>query len=350
MAIEKTVYGPLPDGRQVHLYTISGAGGAAVMLSDFGARVNGILVPDKAGALADVALGFASPGDNLAGGRYFGAVCGRYANRIRNAEFVLNGKTYKLAANDDKNSLHGGAEGYDVRLWNTKVLDDSSIEFSLHSPDGDEGYPGNLMVRVVYTFTADNVLRIAYHAVCDADTIINLTNHAYFNLAGHAAGPVAAHILEIEADYYTPVNDAILPMGAVTPVAGTVFDFTNPTTLGLRADADDPQLKAAGGYDHNFVLKKTGRGLLEKAVTATEPVSGRVMEVWTTKPGVQLYGGNFMNGIPGKEGAVYGRREGFCLETQYFPNAVEVTHFPSPVLRAGEIYSHTTEYRFTTTA
>ncbi|MDL2327693.1 galactose mutarotase [Ruminococcaceae bacterium OttesenSCG-928-A11] len=347
MAIEQKGYGPLPDGREAKLYTIRGAGGAAVQLSDFGARVNGVVVPDKAGTLADVVLGYTSPADNTAQGRYFGAVCGRYANRIRGARFTLNGKAYKLAANDGPNSLHGGAEGYDVKLWNARPIDDTAVEFSLLSPDGEEGYPGNLMMRVTYTFI-DNILRIDYHAVSDADTVINLTNHAYFNLAGHNAGPVAGHLLQLEADHYTPVDSGLLPGGTVAPVAGTVFDFTHATAIGARTEVADPQLKAAGGYDHNFVLRKTGRGLLEKAATVTEPVSGRVMEVYTTKPGIQLYGGNFMDGFAGKDGAVYGWREGFCLETQYFPNGVEVTHFPSPVLRAGEIYRHTTEYRFTT--
>lgn len=346
MAITQKPYGQLQGGREASLFTIAGTSGASLTLSDLGARIVGIVVPDRQGNLADVVLGCTDAAGNIGKGRYFGAVCGRFANRLRAAQFQLNGKTYHLAANNGKNSLHGGEVGYDVALWQHRLLSESSIAFIHQSPDGDEGYPGNLTVTVTYTFTGDNTVRIDYHAVCDADTVINLTNHAFFNLEGHDAGPVADHLLQIEADYYTPVDGEAIPHGEVAPVAGTPFDFRQPVAIGAREDADVPQMQVGGGYDHNFVLAKTVRNALERAATVTGPKSGRVMEVVTTKPGVQFYGGNFIDNLPGKDGAIYPWRGGFCLETQYFPNAVEVCHFPSPVLAAGEVYSHTTEYRF----
>lgn len=348
MPIKKEAYGKLPDGREASLYTISGAAGAGLQLSDLGARIVGITLPDRDGKPGDVALGYADAAACFEQGRYCGAICGRYANRIRNAAFSLNGISYRLAANNGKNSLHGGEEGFDLKLWNVDIIDDTTLRFTLLSGDGEEGYPGNLMVTVDYTFTTGYTLRIDYKAVCDADTVINLTNHAYFNLAGHNAGSVAGHLMQIEADYYTPIDGGLLPAGEIAPVAGTPFDFTRPTAIGQRADEDHPQLKAAGGYDHNFVLRRAAPTGLAKAATVSEPTTGRVMEVWTTKPGMQFYGGNFMQDFAGKGGAVYPWRSGFCLETQYFPNSVEVTHFPTPVLRAGQFYRHTTEYRFST--
>lgn len=347
MNIQTQDFGVMPDGRPAKLFTLSNASGASVRLSDVGARIVGITVPDKNGRMADVALGYPDAAACFADGRYCGAICGRYANRLRAARFTLSGKTYELARNDGNNTLHGGAEGFDVKLWGYTLLpEQNAITFRLLSPDGEEGYPGNLMVNVTYTWREDNALRIDYRAVTDKDTVVNLTNHAYFNLKGHNAGPIGGHLMQIFAGFTTPIDHEILPTGAIVPVEGTPFDFRRPTAIEARVEEDNTQLRYAGGYDHNFVLNKSARGAMELAAVVTEPESGRMLEVYTTEGGLQFYGGNFMKDFHGKDGAVYGRREGFCLETQCFPNGVEIAHFPSPVLRAGSLYTHTTEYRF----
>lgn len=348
MSIQTRDFGLMPDGRPVTLFTLTNASGAWVQLSDLGARIVGLAVPDKHGHLSDVALGYPAAAC-FTDGRYCGAICGRIANRLRAARFTLDGKTYTLARNDGNNTLHGGEAGFDVKLWDyTLCPEKNAVAFRMVSPDGEEGYPGNLMVNVTYTWREDNALRIDYRAVTDEDTVINLTNHAYFNLKGHNAGPIDGHLMQIFAEYTTEIDHEILPTGAILPVEGTPFDFRKPMAIGagLAAEATDAQLRYAGGYDHNFVLNKTARDAMDIAAVVTEPESGRVMEVYTTKPGLQFYGGNFIKDFHGKEGAVYKKREGFCLESQYFPNGVEIAHFPSPILRAGSLYAHTTEYRF----
>lgn len=349
MSIQKQDFGVTPKGQAASLYTITNGDGTSVSLSDFGARIVSIVVPDKNGVLGDVALGYKDAQAYTQQGRYCGAICGRFANRLRAARFCLDKTEYTLAKNDGNNTLHGGKEGYDMKLWHASPSPNGdAITFSLLSPDGEEGYPGNLMMTVVYTFTSNHALSIEYKAVSDKETIINLTNHAYFNLQGHNTGAVENHLMQINASFFTPIDEEILPTGEIRPVEGTAFDFKKPTAIGLRADDADVQLQRAGGYDHNFVLDKTGRDALECAAVVTEPKTGRVMEVYTTKPGIQLYGGNFMKDFEGKDEATYTYREGFCLETQYFPNSVDVTHFPTPVVLAGQMYLHTTEYRFST--
>jgi len=353
MTITKKAYGSTAAAETVDLYSLTNGKGMEVTVSTLGGVVVSLVVPDKTGIRGDVVLGF----DSLAGYQkenpYFGAIIGRYGNRIGKAAFTLNGATYKLAANNGPNHLHGGLRGFDKVLWRGKEMptaDGVRLDLTYTSKDGEEGYPGTLTSTVSYTLLGEkNELRIQYEAVTDKDTVVNLTNHSYFNLAGQGEGDVLNHSVTILGDRITPVDQGLIPTGKLAPVAGTPFDFTTPHTIGERIDANDAQIAAGRGYDHNFVLNKH-EGELELAARVAEPTSGRVMEVLTTEPGLQFYTGNFLDGtIKGKGGKVYGRRSAFCMETQHFPDSPNQPAFPSTVLKPGDRYRSTTVYRFLVT-
>lgn len=340
--LTKTAFG-------VELYTLDNGKGMKVAVTNYGGIITAIEVPDRDGKLGDVALGFDSLEGYWRGHPYFGAIIGRYGNRIGKARFTLGGVEYRLAANNGENHLHGGIRGFDKALWTPRdvsTADTPGLELRYLSKDGEEGYPGNLAVKVTYRVTPQNELRIDYEASTDRDTIVNLTNHTYFNLAGQGNGDILKHELMLAAEHFTPVDAGLIPTGEIRPVKGTPFDFTQPTSVGAHIDADDEQLRYGKGYDHNFVLSKPD-GALALAARVREPSSGRVMEVFTTEPGVQFYTGNFLDGtIVGKQGKVYHRRYGFCLETQHFPDSPNKPAFPSVVLRPSMQYRSTTIYRF----
>lgn len=330
------------------VYTLTNRGKAEARITNYGGAIVSLKVPDRAGRLADVVLGFDDVGGYLSGNFYVGTVVGRYANRIAKGRFTLNGVEYKLATNNNGNHLHGGVRGFDKVLWAARPLrvrDGSALELTYVSPDGEEGYPGTLRAKVVYTLTDANELRIDYSATTDKDTVVNLTNHSYFNLAGEGSGDILGHSLTLYADRFLPADATAIPTGELRPVRGTPFDFTRPTLIGARIESDDEQIKFGAGYDHTFVIR--GRpGALRRAALAHEPTSGRVLEVWTTEPGVQLYTGNYLDTVAGKGGSPYGRRTGFCLETQHYPDSPNKPAFPSAILRRGGRYTTTTVYKF----
>ena len=344
------VFGTLPDGQTAELYTLTNAHGMRVAITNFGGIVQSLQVPDRSGHLADVVLGY----DTLAGylgdtKTYFGALIGRYANRIAFGKFALGGRMYTLATNNGKNSLHGGNQGFNRRLWTARdasTATAAALELTYHSRDGEEGYPGNLQVDVVYTLTANNQLRIVYSASTDKPTVLNLTNHSYFNLSGEGSGDILGTELTLAARRYTPINAGLIPTGAVDAVAGTPLDFTTPHRIGDRIGAANQQLQYAQGYDFNYVLD-SGGGALALAATAYDPKSGRELRVTTTQPGVQLYSGNFLDGtLHGKSGHVYARHAGFCLETQHFPDSPNHRNFPSTELDPGQHFTETTVLAF----
>lgn len=351
MSITSRFYGKTETGEEVTLFTLSNSKGMSAEIINLGGIVVSLFVPDRNGNTNDIVLGYDQLEDYLKPGPYFGALIGRHANRIENSEFSLNGVTYRLAANDGKNHLHGGLKGFDKMVWAAKALESSEgtcLELTYLSKDGEENYPGNLDVKVTYTLTNDNALKIAYNAVSDKDTVVNLTNHSYFNLAGHASGNVLKHELKINANQFTPNNREGIPTGEIKSVKGTPMDFTALTPIGHGINAEDEQIACGNGYDHNWVLNTNGN-ISETAAEVYESTSGRFMEVYTTKPGVQFYSANFLDGSEvGKGGTAYQQRAGLCLETQYFPNALKHTHFPSPILKAGQEYNHTTIYKFST--
>lgn len=339
-------FGRTPSGETAQLYTFTNARGAQMAVSDFGALLVAVRVPDRDGALRDVVLGYDDVNAYLSGSCFFGAVIGRNGNRIADAKFTLNGKEYRLAANENGNSLHSNPDGYEQRLWKVKETTEHSIALGLYSPDGDQGFPGNFDITVTYTLTEENSVEIHYRGVCDQDTVANMTNHSYFNLDGQGSGSVEEQYLTLHADRYTPVIDSrSIPTGELAPVAGTPMDFTAPKKIGAEIDAEFAQLQYTGGYDHNYVLNKKGSGVEEMAVASSEK-SGIRMTAYTDCPGVQFYAGNFIKEHAGKKGAVYDKRGGFCLESQFYPNAVNTPEFPSPVLKAGQVYDTTTIYKF----
>lgn len=340
------------DGQEVVLFTLKNKRGAEARISNYGGIIVSLKIPDRRGKLDDVVLGY----DKLEGylrnnSPFFGAVIGRYGNRIAKGRFTLNGVEYALATNDGANHLHGGIKGFDKVVWDATPLPTkagASVELRYLSRDGEEGYPGNLDVKVVYTLTNNNELEIVYSATTDKDTVVNLTQHSYFNLAGQGNSTILNHELTIDADRFTPIDAGLIPTGELRSVKGTPFDFTRSTAIGAHINEADEQLKFGKGYDHNWVLNRREEGL-RRAARAYEPQTGRVMEVWTTEPGLQFYSGNFLDGtITGKEGKVYGQRFGFCLETQHFPDSPNKPQFPSTVLAKGGRYHTTTLYRFTT--
>jgi len=337
----KAAFGQLPEGHPVDLYTLTNAHGLVAKIINYGTIITELHVPDRAGQLADVVLGFDNLDSYLKGHPYFGCTAGRVANRVANGQFTLDGQTYKLAANNGPNHLHGGLKGLDKALWSAEPLAGTSVKFTHTSPDGDEGYPGSLAITVVMTLTDANELTIDYTATTDKTTPINLTNHSYFNLAG--GGDILGHELMLSAEAFTPVDATLIPTGEIKPVKGTPLDFTMPMPIGDRFDqlAGEPR-----GYDHNFVVNRAGKGLA-LAARVYEPKTGRVMEVFTTEPGVQLYTGNFLDGtLTGKRGVVYDRHAGFCLETQHYPDSVNHPNFPSTILRPGHTYHQTTVHKF----
>lgn len=326
--------------------TLTNSTGLKATITPYGGKVISLYVPDKDGNLADVVLGYDSASQYPAGNPYFGALIGRYGNRIGKGQFSIDGSAYQLATNNGANALHGGPGGFHNVLWTVAEATPNSITLTYISADGEEGYPGTLTAKVVYTLTDTNELTIDYEATTDKTTVVNLTHHSFFNLAGEGVGDILNHELQIVADAFTPVDEGLIPTGELKPVAGTAFDFNKPTAIGARIDQQDAQLKYGKGYDHNWVLKREGTGLSLAAVV-TEPTTGRVMEVWTTEPGLQFYSGNFLNGTEGgKAGKQYQFRTGFCLEAQHFPDSPNKPEFPSTVLRPGQTYNQKTVYRF----
>jgi aldose 1-epimerase len=350
VALETKPFGKTPAGEEITLYTLKNKNGMEIGVMNYGAILTSIKVPDAKGQVTDVALGFDSLEGYLGPHPYMGATVGRYANRIAKGKFKLNGKEYTLATNNGPNALHGGLKGFDKKVWTAKSIDTPSgpaVEMTYLSPDGEEGYPGALTATVTYALTNDNEIRISYRATTDADTVLNLTNHSYFNLAGAGKGGILDHVVTIQADRFTPVDSGLIPTGELKSVEGTPFDFRTPTAIGARIDqVADEQIKLGGGYDHNFVINGEA-GVMRLAARVKEPVSGRVMEVLTDQPGMQFYTGNFLDGsVIGKGGAKYEKRFGFCMETQHFPDSPNKPDFPSVVLKPGETYATTTVYRF----
>jgi aldose 1-epimerase len=348
---EKKPFGKTPDGQPVDLYVLSNKNGVEAAITNYGGAVVSLKVPDRNGKFGDVVLGYDSLDGYVNDKSYFGAIVGRYGNRIGHAQFSIDGKTYTLAKNNGENSLHGGIKGFNKAVWAAKELpakNGQSLELTYLSKDGEEGFPGNLHVRVVYTLTDSNELKIEYSATTDKKTVVNLTNHSYFNLAGPGSGDILGHQLAIEADKFTPVDASLIPTGELRDVPGTPLDFGKATAIGARIDQDDEQLKLGHGYDHNFVLRRAAGAPISLAARVMESNTGRVLEVWTTEPGVQFYTGNFLDGTArGKGGLAYARRSAFCLETQHFPDSPNQPKFPSVVLNPGEKYSTTTTYKFT---
>ncbi|MGD0497408.1 MAG: aldose epimerase family protein [Bryobacteraceae bacterium] len=343
----KRSFGRTASGEAIDLYTLTNAGGMEISIMNYGCIVVSLKTPDRAGRLADVVLGFSNFDDYLRRHPYFGAVIGRYGNRIGNGRFTLNGVERTLARNNGESSLHGGNKGFDQAVWRAREVsgEKPALELTYLSKDGEEGYPGNLAVRVLYTLE-DNGLRIDYSATTDRDTVLNLSSHSYFNLAGEGAGDILNHELQLSADRFTPVDAGLIPTGELRAVEGAPFDFRQPVAIGARIGQKDEQLVMCLGYDHNFVVNGP-MGTLRPAARARDPKSGRVMEVLTTQPGVQFYTGNHLDGtFRGKSGSAYGPRTGFCLETQHFPDSPNKPQFPSTVLRPGEVFLSSTVYRF----
>ncbi len=338
--------------KEIRSFKLS-CGQIACEITNYGGVVLALSAPDRSGRCEDVVLGYDSVDEYLNDTYYFGALIGRYANRIANGRFQLDGTVCELALNDGPNHLHGGRRGFDKIVWTPAAYSENQLKLEYISADMEENYPGRLYVQATYTLTENNELRIDYWAVGDRNTIVNLTNHAYFNLKGHGEGDILDHQLKLYADFYTPIDRQTIPTGEIAPVAGTPMDFRELRPIKANLDYEHPQIINGSGFDHNWVLNKSvgydsePGADLHLAAELFEPQSGRLMEVYTTKPGIQFYSGNFLAGpITGKKGAKYGKHSGLCLETQYFPNSPNYSHFPSPVLRAGTVYRHTTIYRF----
>ena len=336
-------------GVPLELYTLKNRRGMEVRITNFGGTVTSLTAPDRSGKFADVVLGFTDVADYLKPHPSFGTAIGRFGNRIAKGRFTLNGVEYKLAVNNGENHLHGGIKGFDDVYWTAQELDTPAgpaVRLTYLSKDGEEGYPGNLQVTMVYTLTEKNELRIDYTATTDKDTVVNLTHHSYFNLAGEGNGDILNHRLKLNASRFTPTDAGSIPTGELRSVKGTPFDFLMPHAIGQRINQDEEQIKFGGGYDHNFVVN--GRmGTLRQAAVVNEPTTGRVMEVWTTEPGIQFYTGNFLDGsLVGKSGKPYARRTGFCLETQHYPDSPNKPNFPTTTLKKGATFKSTTIYRF----
>lgn len=352
MAIEKRLFGSMPNGKEVDIYTLKNTNGMKVDICTYGGTIVSAFVSDRSGQFHDVILGYDNLNSYLNGDKYFGALIGRFGNRIQYGKFTLNEKEYTLAQNNGENHLHGGIKGFDKVVWNAVVLESepNTLELSYTSPDGEEGYPGNLNVKVKYVLTEDNAIEINYFAATDKDTIVNLTNHAYFNLSGHSSGDVLKQKLMINADNFTVNDKYSIPTGEIRAVEGTPMDFRKLTPIGENINSDYEQIVFGNGYDHNWVLNTNGSVDI-KAAQAVDENTGIVLDVYTTTPGVQFYSSNFLDGSDiGKDNTVYNQRTAFCLETQYFPNSINCSNFKSPILRAGEEYVHKTVYKFSTLA
>lgn len=352
--IEKKPYGTTADGLAVEEYTLTNANGMEVKVITYGGIITSIKVPDRYGNMANVALGFDNLKDYETKNPYFGCITGRYANRIAKGKFTLDGVEYTLAINNPPNALHGGLKGFDKQVWKAKEVTTAEgvgVELTYLSPDGEEGYPGNLDVKVVYLLTDNNEIRIDYTATTDKPTVVNLTNHTYFNLSGEGSGTIYDHILMINADRYTPDDETLIPTGELAPVEGTPFDFRVPKAIGPGQRSNHPQIVIGRGYDHNWVLNRPSFEDKSLIIAARlyDPASGRVLEVWTTEPGIQFYAGNFLDGtLYGPSGRAYRQSDGLCLETQHFPDSPNKPNFPSTVLRPGETYQTTTIFKFAT--
>ena len=344
MGISKEVFGKTTEGISVDLYTLTNANGASAGITNYGGIVISLEVADREGKIDDVVLGYNSLAEYIKDSPYFGAIVGRYGNRIAKGRFTLDGVEYKLAINNGENHFHGGLKGFDKVVWEAEEIETSEgvgLKLSYLSKDGEEGYPGNLRCVVIYTLTNNNELKINYEAETDKATPINLTHHSYFNLAGEGNGDILGHELMFNADSYTPVDEGLIPTGEIKSVKDSPMDFTEPMAIGSRIS------QVEGGYDHNYVLHCDNEGSLSLAARVYEQASGRVMEVYTTEPGIQFYSGNFLNGtLTGKSGKAYGKYYGFCLETQHFPDSPNKANFPSVVLKPGEKYRHVTVYKF----
>ncbi|MFD0683411.1 aldose epimerase family protein [Actinomadura fibrosa] len=351
-SIAKEPFGALADGTKVDRYTLTSGKGVRVRILTYGGIVQTLEAPDARGRTANVVLGFATLKDYVDknGGPYFGAIIGRYANRIAKGRFTLDGKTYQLAINNDPNSLHGGLKGFNTKVWKAQPVSGGGsvgLRLDYTSPDGEENYPGTLKTTVTYTLTKGNELRVAYHATTDKATVVNLTNHSYFNLAGEGTGGIYDHLLQLNASRFTPVDSTLIPTGQLAPVKGTPFDFTRPHAIGERIRVGDQQLLYGQGYDHNFVLDQRRPGEPTQAARVTDPRSGRVLNITTTEPGIQFYSGNFLDGtLVGTSGRVYRQGDGFALETQHFPDSPNQPNFPSTVLRPGQAFDSATTYSF----
>lgn len=338
-------FGKNSKGEAATLYTFENENGMVMEVSDFGATLYSLLVPDRGGNLCDVVLGYDEPlGYEGPAGTFFGATVGRNANRICKGKYTLNGKEYQLAQNNNGNNLHSGFDFYSFRIWNIKETTENSITFSLHSPDGDQGYPGTLDMDVTYTLTDDNAVQIDYRGIPEEDTIVNMTNHSYFNLNGHASGNILGQEVWVDADFFTRADETSIPTGEIVAVEGTPMDFRVKKTVGRDIDKDYEALVFGKGYDHNWCLNNKGQ--FAKVAEMSSELSGITMEVYTDLPGVQIYTGNFIFAETGKDGVIYKQRQGMCFETQYYPDAINHENFPSPVCKAGEVYQTRTTYRF----
>lgn len=348
--VSRAAFGTLPDGRAVESFTLANGRGVEITAITYGAILTAIRTPDRAGRFDDVVLGFDSLDGYLAGSPYFGAVVGRYANRIARGRFTLDGATYELATNNGPNALHGGIVGFDKVVWTADAPSpggDASVTFRHTSPDGDEGYPGELTVGVTYTLTSRDELVVDYEASTTKATPLNLSQHSYWNLTGSARRDVLGHVVTLDASAFTPVDATLIPTGVIAPVAGTPFDFRVPAAVGARIAEPHEQLAFAGGYDHNWVLDRGGQASLVHAARVVEPESGRTLDVATTEPGVQFYSGNFLDGtLTGKAGRVYGHRYGLCLETQHYPDSPNHPAFPSTIVRPGDAWRSRTVFAF----
>jgi aldose 1-epimerase len=347
------VFGTTAEGQTAYMYVLENRNGMKATVINYGAILVSLQVPDRSGKLADVVLGYDNLDGYRSGTQFFGAIVGRYGNRIANGKFSLSEKTYQLSINDGVNHLHGGVSGFSKQFWTAKpvsVHGDQGVQLSLVSKDGDQGYPGTLSATVTYVLSSDrNELTINYSGTTDQETVVNLTNHSYFNLSGEGQGNILQQELKLSASYFTPVNKTLIPTGEIRDVHGTPFDFLAPHPIGGRINQKDEQLEFGQGYDHNWVLEKGDAQPLTEAAEAYDPKSGRVLTVLTTQPGVQFYSGNFLNdSVRGKGGKVYGHRAGFCLETQHFPDSPNRSNFPSTVLKPGDEYKSTTVFRFST--
>ena len=359
-SVRREPFGTTDRGEAVSVYTLRNAHGIEVRAINYGGIIVSLKVPDRNGRVDDVVLGHDSLEQYERASPYFGAIIGRYGNRIARGRFTLEGRTYTLATNNGHNHLHGGVKGFDKVVWDVATFerpDSVGLVFRYTSPDGEEGYPGTLRATVTYTLTEGNELIFDYHATTDRATPVNLTQHSYFNLAGDGSGDILRHVVTLNADHFTPVDSTLIPTGEIRSVAGTPFDFRTPTPIGARIDQDDEQLRYGRGYDHNFVLNTGGKGgtggtrgegaALTLAARVYEPTTGRVMEIYTMEPGLQFYSGNFLDGtLRGKRGLTYGHRYGFAMETQHFPDTPNKPAFPSSTLRPGEEYRSRTIYKF----
>ena len=334
------------SGKPVDLYTLKNKNGLIAQITNYGAILVSLFVPDRNGKIEDIVQGYDTAAEYIKGNSpYMGAICGRCANRIAGGKFKLEGKEYSLATNSGPNHLHGGIKGFSKVVWDTVNNSPSSVTLEYFSADGEEGYPGNLKVSVKYTLTDNDELRLNYFAITDKTTIVNLASHSYFNLAGEGSGNIYNHELMINGAFFTPVDETSIPTGEILNVKGTPMDFTVPRKIGLFIDNDYEQLKFGAGYDHNWVLNHR-TGVLDLAAIARDPASGRMMEIYTTQPGVQFYTANWVDNEKGKEGKIYGRRWAFCLETQYFPDSINKPHFPSVILNKDEEYKHVVIHKF----